>query len=249
MQESGHKPSTGRCVVGLILILLGGQKIEEAEIVAREFGNNCTADQNEIIEDFLDAYDQNSPSKLKTALESHSLLSLDWEYVTVMKRLTIVPEYDSEDGERPRTRMRRLFPRPSVKKNKEKEKENDESKKDNKKEEEEEEKEEVKTKAINGRAPLFKADNFDDVKTANFVPYVDVTTDSLEYHTGGGRNLPAPAPYMDVTGIDPLQPAYMGMTIEQWRAHKRALQAEEEQVLVDDDFDYLGGGGDDGDGE
>ena len=64
--------------------------------------------------------------------------------------------------------------------------------------------------------------------------YVDVTNDRMIYHAGAGRNLPAPAPYVDVTGIDPLQPAYMGMTIEQWRAHKRLVQFEEEALFMDE---------------
>ena len=38
--------------------------------------------------------------------------------------------------------------------------------------------------------------------------YIDVTTDSVERHRPG--NLPAPAPYVDVEGVDNLQPAYMG---------------------------------------
>ena len=76
----------------------------------------------------------------------------------------------------------------------------------------------------------------------NGTAYVDVTNDRMIYHTGAGRNLPAPAPYMDVTGIDPLQPAYMGMTIEQWRAHKRMVQFEEEALFVDE-MD-MGDGGD-----
>ena len=57
-QEAGHKPSTGRCVVGLVLILLSERLVEEAEIVAREFGSNCSGEQSEIIEDLLDALDQ-----------------------------------------------------------------------------------------------------------------------------------------------------------------------------------------------
>ncbi len=41
-----------------MLLLLRVHRTAEAEIVAREFGNNCTADQNTLIEDLLDAYDQ-----------------------------------------------------------------------------------------------------------------------------------------------------------------------------------------------
>ena len=70
--------------------------------------------------------------------------------------------------------------------------------------------------------------------TPDGTAYVDVTNDRMIYHTGAGRNLPSPAPYMDVTGIDPLQPAYMGMTIEQWRAHKRLVQFEEEALFMDE---------------
>ena len=38
--------------------------------------------------------------------------------------------------------------------------------------------------------------------------YIDVTTDSLDRHRPG--NLPGPAVYLDVEGVDNLQPAYMG---------------------------------------
>ena len=64
MQEAGHKPSTGRSVLGLVLLLVYVHQISEAEIVAREFGHNCSDEQNEFIEDLLDAYDQNDAKKV-----------------------------------------------------------------------------------------------------------------------------------------------------------------------------------------
>ena len=71
--------------------------------------------------------------------------------------------------------------------------------------------------------------------------YIDVTTDNIERHRPG--NLPDPAVYVDVEGVDPVQPAYMGMTVEQMRAFKRANEADEQAYAVDDD---LGNFGDDG---
>ncbi len=73
--------------------------------------------------------------------------------------------------------------------------------------------------------------------------YIDVTTDSLDRHRPD--NLPAPAVYMDVTGIDPIQPAYMGMTVEQARAFKRSHAADEEEAAMGSFDDALGGGGED----
>ena len=78
--------------------------------------------------------------------------------------------------------------------------------------------------------------------------YIDVTTDSIDRHVPG--NLPDPAPYVDVEGVDPLPPAYNGMTVEQWREFKRAQAAEEEEAMYMDGG--IGGGfgdGDDGDGD
>jgi len=68
--------------------------------------------------------------------------------------------------------------------------------------------------------------------------YIDVTTDSIDRHRPD--NLPAPATYVDVEGVDALQPAYMGMTVEQMRAFKRANAVVEEESFGDD----FGGGGD-----
>ena len=72
--------------------------------------------------------------------------------------------------------------------------------------------------------------------------YIDVTTDSVERHRPG--NLPGPAPYVDVDGIDPIQPAYMGMTVEQWRAFKRSNMADENEFAIDDSLGNIGDGSD-----
>ncbi len=71
-----------------------------------------------------------------------------------------------------------------------------------------------------------------------------MTTDSIDRHRPD--NLPSPAAYVDVTRVDPIQPAYMGMTVEQWRAFKRKNDQEETAFAVDDSF---GNVGDDGDGD
>ena len=46
------------------MLLLSVHRSNEAEIVAREFGNNCNNEQNVLIEDMLDAFDQNDPDKV-----------------------------------------------------------------------------------------------------------------------------------------------------------------------------------------
>ena len=88
-------------MVGLVLILLSERLIEEAEIVAREFGSNCSGEQGEIIEDLLDALDQNDEAKMRAALGANCLLALDWEYVTVIKNIAVDT---GGQGVRPRTR-------------------------------------------------------------------------------------------------------------------------------------------------
>ena len=65
-QEANHKPSTGRSVIALVVLLLRVHRVSEAEIVAREFGNNCTPPQNLLIEDLLDAFDQNDENKVRS---------------------------------------------------------------------------------------------------------------------------------------------------------------------------------------
>merc|ERR1711860_14423 len=57
-------------------------------------------------------------------------------------------------------------------------------------------------------------------------PILDATTDSIKNYRPS--SLPPPSAYLDVTGFDHLQPAYMGMTVEQNRAFKRAIQEEED---------------------
>ena len=71
--------------------------------------------------------------------------------------------------------------------------------------------------------------------------YIDVTTDSLDRHRPG--HLPGPAAYVDIDGIDPIQPAYVGMTVEQWRAFKRSNAVEENDFGGGMDDHGLGGGG------
>ena len=67
---------------------------------------------------------------------------------------------------------------------------------------------------------------------------MDFTTDSLDRHRPG--HLPSPSVYVDVEGIDPIQPAYHGMTVEQWREYKRSQSRSEFDcnfdAAEDDDF-------------
>ena len=51
--------------MSLVVLLLRLHRPGEADIAAREFGNNCTTDQNLLIEDLLDAYDQNDGDKVR----------------------------------------------------------------------------------------------------------------------------------------------------------------------------------------
>ena len=68
------------------------------------------------------------------------------------------------------------------------------------------------------------------------MPYIDVGTDSLESHmaTNLGPSTTDGA-YADVTGYDPVQPKFYGMTTEQWREYKRSKSSNY------DDFDSLDG--------
>ena len=50
------------------MLLLNIHRFGEAELVAREFGNNCNRDQNLLIEDLLDAFDQNDIDKVRASL-------------------------------------------------------------------------------------------------------------------------------------------------------------------------------------
>ena len=73
--------------------------------------------------------------------------------------------------------------------------------------------------------------------------YIDVTTDSIDRHRPS--KLQDPATYMDVTGIDPLQPSHMGMTVEQWRAFKHSHAQDDQEYAFDDGVGHVGD--DDGD--
>jgi hypothetical protein len=52
---------------------------------------------------------------------------------------------------------------------------------------------------------------------------IDIATDSLDQHLAINLNpASSAAAYVDVTGVDPLQPKFMGMTTDQWREYKRS---------------------------
>lgn len=295
-QEAGHKPSTGRHVLGLVLLLLDSNLPGEAEIVAREFGNNCTLEQNVVIEDLLDAFDQNDETKIQKAMGNKCLLTLDVEFKPYIDDLSL-PKEMATLGIRPRSRSRRSF----AKRSSEDKKPEESAAKDNtsttntvaSSSDETEKKELAEGKLIEAgeaaqkKAPIYdgadmkleddekeseKKDKMADLPKSkiptkgkqrnplvkmktqadfgNNTPkkrepsaYIDVTTDSIERHRPS--KLPPPAVYVDVEGVDPLQPAYMGMTAEQWREFKRANAHEE----MDAGFDMggIGGGFDDGD--
>jgi hypothetical protein len=66
IQEAGHKPSTGRSVLGLVLLLVGLHRLEEAEKVAREFGNYCSLEQNLAIEQLLAGCEHGDPHMVRS---------------------------------------------------------------------------------------------------------------------------------------------------------------------------------------
>ena len=51
-----------------------------------------------MIEDLLDAYDQNDEEQLQAALRRNCLLSLDWEYVTVIKNVLATSGKGAKDN-------------------------------------------------------------------------------------------------------------------------------------------------------
>ena len=53
IQEAGHKPYTGRYCLTLVLILIADQRYHEAEVMAREYGNYCSKEQNQVIDSLL----------------------------------------------------------------------------------------------------------------------------------------------------------------------------------------------------
>ena len=53
MQEGGHKPYTGRYCLTLVLILIADRRYHEAEVMAHEYGNYCSKEQNQVIETLL----------------------------------------------------------------------------------------------------------------------------------------------------------------------------------------------------
>eukprot|EP00095_Tigriopus_kingsejongensis_P008812 maker-scaffold646_size120253-snap-gene-0.20 protein:Tk08812 transcript:maker-scaffold646_size120253-snap-gene-0.20-mRNA-1 annotation:"gamma-soluble nsf attachment isoform x1" len=282
-QEAGHKPSTGRSVLGLVILLLDTGLPGEAEIVAREFGNNCTLDQNVLMEDLLDAFDQNDEAKIHKALDNKCLLTLDVEFKPYIDEISL-PKSMSTLGIRPRSRSRRSFAKKSADDKKkedtpkdntsttntiassndegEKKDINDPSEKTLEKKAPiydgadlklgDEKKDKVaampKTKIPQGRKlknPLVKMKTQSDFGLRNKKSdrdqpsaYIDVTTDSIERHRPS--QLPPPAVYVDVEGVDPLQPAYMGMTAEQWREFKRANAQDD--IDAGFDMDGIGGG-------
>lgn len=81
----------------------------EADIVAREFGNHCSKEQNLLIEDLLDAYDQNDKEQIIEVKKNKCLQLLDSEFTPTLSQLDLAPEM-AEMGKRPRTRQRRNFP-------------------------------------------------------------------------------------------------------------------------------------------
>ena len=57
-QEAGHKPSAGRCILSLVLLLVALKRFHEADKVARELGNNCALEQNLAIEQLIAGADK-----------------------------------------------------------------------------------------------------------------------------------------------------------------------------------------------
>ncbi len=58
LKEAGHKPSLGRSIIGLVLLLISLKNLDEAEKVARALGNYCNNEQTAVLGDLLDGYEK-----------------------------------------------------------------------------------------------------------------------------------------------------------------------------------------------
>jgi len=71
-------------------------------MVAREFGtNSCTPEQNVMIEDLLDGFDQNDGDKIRAALKSKCVSALEREFRLLADDIDLDPEA-AKMGCRPR---------------------------------------------------------------------------------------------------------------------------------------------------
>lgn len=223
-QEAEHSPSIGRSVLGLILLLLVDDNHHEAELTSREFGIYCDEKQHAAIEDLLDAYDQKNHDQMKNVVGSPPFQALDAEYSVVFQ--AILDKFEPIMEQKPQQVVKENTDNSSATKRTlanvvDRLKYIDEQST----EESSESSNLVPSSHERKRSLLQKmkmatiAEETPSRKPAAAI-MVDFGTDDIERHRPG--NLPHPAVYVDVEGIDPVQPAYMGMTVEQWRELKRS---------------------------
>ena len=64
VQEAGHRSGTAKAVMGLVILLLRIGNLDEAEVIAGEYGNYCNRDQAIVIEDLINGFDDHEGDKV-----------------------------------------------------------------------------------------------------------------------------------------------------------------------------------------
>ena len=210
--EAQHKPSAGRSILSLTLILVSLERISEADKVSREFHGQCNDDQIGLIDTLLKGCEKSDGNMVKTALENPCFSCLKSDYKDVFDKVekAYMPNLEVDEDEKRKSsavaiqtsieNVRKMTPEHSL---------------------------DLETKR-------FKPPPLERSKT---LP----TFDATELEKNRLVNLhPAnmAAVYGDVTGFDPMEPRFVGMTIDQWREFKK-YNLENNSTIDEYEFDHF----------
>ena len=215
--EAPHKASAGRSILSLILILVSLERITEADKMSREYGGQCCDEQNVLIDTLLKGCEKSDGLMVKTALENQYFSCLRSDYKDVFDNvekyyMANLPEIENEDEmtemvRRPSTAIAIQTSIENVKKM-------------------------TPVHSVDLENKPFKPPPLERSKT---LPAFDAN----ELEKSRLENLhPAnmAAVYGDVTGFDPVEPRFVGMTIDQWREYKK-YNLSRNSIIEEFEFD------------
>ena len=214
--EAPHKASAGRSILSLILILVSLERISEADKVSREYGGQCCDDQNGLIDTLLKGCEKSDGHMVKAALENQYFSCLRSDYKDVFDNvekyyMADLPEIEKEDEtemvRKPSTAIAIQTSIENVRKM-------------------------TPEHSLDLGNKPFKPPPLERSKTLPAFDGNELEKSRLEnLHPANMA-----AVYGDVTGFDPVEPRFVGMTIDQWREYKK-YNLSRNSIIEEFEFD------------
>ena len=191
--EAPHKASAARSVFSLVLVLVSLERIQEGEKIIREYGGQCSDEQNHLMNQLIKGCQNSNEEMVQKSLKNSLFPCLRCDYKIVFETIEEIymPNIGNleDNNELGRKESKAVSIQTSVENVKKSADENQTSKKPSL----------VRRSTVGAFEPSeLEKSRLENLHPATMAPV-----------------------HMDVTGFDAVEPRFSGMTIDQWREFKK----------------------------